>query len=1033
MTVRLLLLGAPTVERDGAPVSFDTRKAMAVLAYLAVTGRAHRRETLAAIGWPDVERERAAAALRRTLSTIRTSAGPDVLVTEGDTIALHPAAVWVDVVTARAALAETRTHGHAATRTCPACVAPLRTAVDLHRGPFLEGFNLRDSPEFEEWHLLTTEALQRELGDALSSLTSAHVRAGDLGEAILAARRRLELDPLHEPTHRALMRLYAWKGDRSAALRQYRACVRALETDLGVTPLSETTQVYEAIVSDRLPRAPAPGAVGRDDEPAAPPGSPTHPAPAPATAAPPAPADAGPRRARKLTPAATAPRPDDTAPTGDAATTGAEDDAAAATIPRPGTPFVARDRELAVVTDVVAAAGDRGTLIAIEGEAGIGKTRLLAELLAGPRLRDRRVLRIACQQDEAGLALGAVMEALQTAPAGDAAEDWRALLPAHALREVARVLPELADAGDPPPATDPAAAWRLRDALAGALVAAVSPAGAAAGPGLLVIDDAHWMDESSLDVLAHLARRLDRHPACVLVTWRSELIDRGHRLRRLVADLSRSDLARTITLERLDGAAVHELLRHTLDADHDELGELTARVMTSTEGVPLLVVEYLAALAVDPAALDGPAPRGAADLFHARLAAVGDTARQILTTAAVIGRSFDPDLVRRVSGRSEEETTTALEELFASGLINELAGGRAGYDFSHARLRAVVYDDAGLARRRLLHRRAAAALERRVRHVAPPDPSAPQRAAGADAPAAAIAAHHRAAGDAEQAAQWSVRAAQRATALLAVTDAIDHYTEALALGYPDPRPVHESLGDLHTLAGRYGDALRHFEAAAALAGEDRFAALEHKIAGVHIRRGQWVLAAQHLHVALTVLGDDDGPDTAALRARILTDQGLVAHRQGDDTDAAELATAALTAAEAAGDLAALAGAHNLLGVLSKQDLSLARHHLEHALALARRLHDVATEVAAANNLAQAHAAAGAVARALPLAESALARSAQLGDRHRQAALHNNLADLLRASGRDDEAMAQLKQAVRLFAEVDEQAVPEAEVWKLAEW
>jgi tetratricopeptide (TPR) repeat protein len=300
-----------------------------------------------------------------------------------------------------------------------------------------------------------------------------------------------------------------------------------------------------------------------------------------------------------------------------------------------------------------------------------------------------------------------------------------------------------------------------------------------------------------------------------------------------------------------------------------------------------------------------------------------------------------------------------------------------------------------------------------------------------EAPAATIAAHHRAAGDDHLAATWLVRAAEHAASLLAVPDAVELYDRALALGYPDPQPVHEAIGALLTLSGRYGDALRHLEAAAALAGDDRFAELEHRIAGVHIRRGQWVLAGQHLLAASAFLDDD--PAALPLRARILTDRGLVAHRQGDDDEAAVLAADALAAAEATDDLGALAGAHNLLGVLSRHDLSKARHHLEHALALARRLHDVAVEVAAANNLAQAHAAAGATARALPIAQAALERSTQLGDRHRRAALHNNLADLLRAEGRDEEAMVQLKQAVTLFAEIDEDTDQQPEVWKLAEW
>jgi Flp pilus assembly protein TadD len=93
----------------------------------------------------------------------------------------------------------------------------------------------------------------------------------------------------------------------------------------------------------------------------------------------------------------------------------------------------------------------------------------------------------------------------------------------------------------------------------------------------------------------------------------------------------------------------------------------------------------------------------------------------------------------------------------------------------------------------------------------------------------------------------------------------------------------------------------------------------------------------------------------------------------------------------------------------------------------------ATEVAVANNLAQAHASAGALDLALPLAESALQRAAQLGDRHRQAALHNDLADLLQALGRHDDARTHVTRAVELFVNVGRSDLPEPEVWKLAEW
>jgi tetratricopeptide (TPR) repeat protein len=692
-----------------------------------------------------------------------------------------------------------------------------------------------------------------------------------------------------------------------------------------------------------------------------------------------------------------------------------------ATVQAPDRPlFVARERELATLSNAITRMHTDGVVVVVEGEAGIGKTRLLDELVADPVVHGRAVLSTACRQDETGLAYGVVVELLRAATRTDATTRlWLDTLRRDVQREVGRLLPEVADAAGPPlPPDGPGAAWRLVDALATALVAAASDG---EHPGVVIVDDVHWVDESSLDVLSHLARRLQGRPACLVLAWRTEQVGRGHRLRRLIADLARQQLVRHLPLARLDLAAVRTLLDDVLGSDRADANTLADQVMETTEGVPLLVIEYLAALVHDPAALQGPPPQGAQDLLLARLSAVGSEAQQILATGAVIGRSFDPDLVRRASGRTEEETAEALDELTAAGLIAEPTQS-GGYDFTHSHLRALAYRQAGLARQRLLHRRIAAALESRVRY---------QRADRSLA--ASIAAHYAAAGDEAAAATWFARAAEHAAALLAVSEAVAHYEEALALGYDEPQRIHEALGDLQTLAGRYGEALQRYEAAAALADEERFAALEHKIAGVYLRWGRWVLADQHLAIALSALEERVSAEATTLRARVLTDRGLVAHREGHDHDAAALARAALEAAGEADDLGALAGAHNLLGVLSKHDLSLARHHLEHALALARRLHDVGIEVAAANNLAQAHAAAGALDRALPLAESALTRAGQLADRHREAALRNNLADLLRAAGRNEEAMIHLKRAVALFAEIGEPDEHAPEIWKLAAW
>jgi DNA-binding SARP family transcriptional activator len=233
------------------------------------------------------------------------------------------------------------------------------------------------------------------------------------------------------------------------------------------------------------------------------------------------------------------------------------------------------------------------------------------------------------------------------------------------------------------------------------------------------------------------------------------------------------------------------------------------------------------------------------------------------------------------------------------------------------------------------------------------------------------------------------------------------------------RSVDEAVGDLYTLHGSYAKAIASYEAALASAPARSRATLERKLAEVFHRRGDWERAERHYSRAAET--DDESE-----RARALADRSLVAHRRGDADRAMQLARKAVLIAKSAADDRALAQAHNILGILSRD-----RKHLEHALALAERLGDPAVTVAALNNLALAHLRDGAPEKALALAERALEASGALGDRHREAALHNNLADVLRALGRKDEAMRHLKRGAGLFSEVG--GAREPEVWKLVEW
>lgn len=257
----LCFFGAPRVEREGCAVEFDTRKATALLAYLAVTGRPHRRDSLAALLWPESSAPQARGALRRTLASIRHAAGPEWLATDHQTVFLRQGApgLWTDVGEFQRLVATGRGPGKAGGEALPAEGA-LAEAVELYRDDLLAGFSLKDSTEFDHWQVGEAERLRVEALAALERLVCHLATHGPWERAIAYARRWLALDPLGETAHCHLMRLLAWTGQRSAALRHYRECVRLLEEELGAAPLPATAALYEAIRSGRLPTPTTPGA-----------------------------------------------------------------------------------------------------------------------------------------------------------------------------------------------------------------------------------------------------------------------------------------------------------------------------------------------------------------------------------------------------------------------------------------------------------------------------------------------------------------------------------------------------------------------------------------------------------------------------------------------------------------------------------------------------------------------------------------------------------------------------------------------------
>jgi len=922
---RLTLFGSPRVEREGERVDFDTRKATALLAYLAVTDRPHRRDSLASMLWPESDEVRARSSLRRTLS-VAAVVGP-ALQAGRDELTLSSAAISCDVTEFGQLVGQED-------------LSSRRAAIDLASDDFMAGFSLRDSPAFDDWQASTAERLRDQVVASLAILVDEDVTRGHHDSALVLTRRWLAADPMSELAHRQLMRLLTWIGQRPLALQQYRKLVRILDRELGVEPLPETIALYDDIRGDRLTRPDVRSEVGS--------------------------------RSHVITPKILqASAPSSHEPT-----------------------IVGRDQERQRLLESWRGSAGTGELAGLVGEPGLGRTALALDLANEVMRLGGRTALVRVHEGEHGLALAA---------AGDMARNLVRLLSAEhrlsvdVISELARLDPSLTRSGEgTAPLDTPGALLRFFDAV-GQLV---EQSLVGQPPGLLVIDDAHWLDPSSADLIAYVVRRL---PAglMVLVTWRPDVGSTG--LTNLVLDKGELVILKPL---RHDAVA-------TLIAVEGAGYLMIDDVYRRTAGVPRLVHEHLAAAR---AGTDSSGPMR--DVVLARLESASPTARQLTSAAAVLGGVVDPELLRATAGRAELESVDAIEEAVTRGLLVEVAE-RRGYDFPHDLLRGIVLERTGLARQRLLHGRAADILMRR--HAVDKKVW----------PAAVVADHLAAAGQREAAASWYWRAAGEARDLYAHREELEQLSAAQAAGY-EAAEVHAAVAAALTRLGSYRQALVSYEQAAATTDDAvELAVLEHRLATVHDRLGEWRIAQAHLESADALL---DGKETCALRARVTADLAFVMHRQGVGQAATVKAEMALGLADSSGDVRALAQAHNVLGVLAigRGEFALAVEHLEQSMTWAVQLSDVGAAVAAANNLARAQELAGNPDQALSAAEEALDLGLTHGDRHRVAALHSNLADMMHQRGRELEAQLHAKKAAEAFADVDDAGL-QPRVWTLVEW
>jgi tetratricopeptide (TPR) repeat protein len=722
------------------------------------------------------------------------------------------------------------------------------------------------------------------------------------------------LDPLHEGAHRRLMRIYAALDDRDGVRRQYHLCADVLAGEMGIEPGAETQALYRQLT-----------------------------AAVPGPRVSPEPAIVPPSREQALV-----------------------------------LPFWGRERELAALqARLDQAIAGQGGLILVSGEAGMGKTRLVAEFVrrsTGAAAPPVRCLSGQCYELEVHAPYTVWGDALQPL----CTPDWQPLLAGLAevwRRQLARLVPELGPAADDIEGVTVAESrLRLLQGVVQSLKCLTH-----ACPLLLWIDDLHWADEASLELLHYVSRHAGAYPLLIIGTYRPEVAADTPYLERHLSAAGHAPEPSALALTPLDQEAVGQMLMHV---GMGWPADLPGRLYRHSSGIPFLLVETMYALVesgvlrrepdgrvVEVVAKSWPLPRRVQDLIHARLASLDEEQQRVLATAAIIGRPFELHLLRRVSGLPELRLLNLVGQLLGRAIFEEKADVLSGQvlDFRHDYFRRVIYAGLSVVQRQALHRRAARALL--ALHRTRPKAVAEE-----------VAHHYEQAGDL-LAVTYLVQAAQQAEELFAYNHATDLYSRALAV---------QCSGLAEDLAGRF-DLLLAREVVLDRQG----------------RRAEQGNDVAELVALAERLEDDHRLAVACVRqAGFLTYTGQYA-------EARQAGERALALYRQAYDRAGEAQALRELGFLhwSAGDYGTALAYVHEALTLHRRLGDVDGEATALHNLAEIQRGLGSPRQALAQYEAALNLHWARQDRRRQGLTLYGMAHALRQLGDLDQALARYQGAL----------------------
>ena len=781
--------------------------------------------------------------------------------------------------------------------------ASLATTLSLYQGDFLQDVTLPDTPAFENWMVAERERYSRLRVRGLTALSQHYEAELNFPAALGALDQALAADPLQEDVQRRALRLHYFAGDRAGAIRRYEQLRQLLDTEMGVPPMAETRAVYDAIINDKLEI--------------------------------PNPKSQGPKPIRR------SPNPQPSPST-------------------PQLPFIGREVELNAIRSAA------GQLVLIEGEPGLGKTRLAEEFI---HATEAIALIGAARELEQALPYHPFIEALRGLLMRT---DWPALragleatLPPVWLAEAARLLPELHPDSAQPPSTDESRLWEGVHQFLLAL--------ARQHPIIIFLDDLHWADASTLALLGYLIRRGgerkgregNAQPALTFIAATRTGSPRSP-LATLTQTLTREGRLQRLPLTRLDLAAITALAGQLCSVNSASLAEWLAR---ASEGNPYILVELLrhareqnllrADGTFDLAALTASpiVPQSIYMLIQARLLRLSDAARRLLDAAVAIGREFQFEIAARAAALSETAALDALDEARTAGLIRPAPDDATGrlYEFDHTLTMEVAYREVGETRHRLIHRRVAEALESLYR-------TQPDAVAG-------LLATHFAEGHApERAAPYAFRAGQLALSLAASTEAVAFF-ELAQQGETDSvrqQEIYLALGNAQMQAGAFAQASEAFRAAAALArdnqdeagheaaqlalgqsllGQGRYSEIlelaqsllhSHHAASAEALWGTALSlegadlagASQHLQKAAALLRDESGPVDQARLGQVLFELGSIKAQQGDLPQAVSLYHDALALVESTNDPQAYP-----LRILAYNNLAYHLHLLHDPLAI----------------------------------------------------------------------------------------------------